>query len=128
MKQKTRGNGSAVIIKGMLHLLLVWFLSALSLIIAAYLLPSVEIESFSTALIAAALIGILNATLGWLLKLAVFPLTWLLPGLVYLVVNAIMIYLVSRFMRGFVVRTFGSAFLCALVVAVVNILLRSVVY
>jgi putative membrane protein len=110
----------------MLHLLLVWFLSALSLIIAAYLLPSVEIESFSTALIAAALIGILNATLGWLLKLAVFPLTWLLPGLVYLVVDAIMIYLVSRFLRGFVVRTFGSAFLCALIVTLVNIVLWSV--
>jgi putative membrane protein len=127
LKKYVEKSGIAVVIKGMLHLLLVWFLSALALIIAAYLLPSVEIENFGTAMIAAALIGILNATLGWLLRLAVFPLTWLLPGLVYLVVNAIMIYLVSRFVRGFIVRSFGSAFLCALVVAVVNILLRSVV-
>ena len=106
-----------------MHLLLVWLLSALSLIIAAYLLPSVEIESFGTAMIAAALIGLLNATLGFLLRLIVFPLTWLLPGLVYLVCDAIMIYIVSRILRGFAVRNFTAAFLCALVVAVVNILL-----
>ena len=106
-----------------MHLLLVWILSALSLLIAAYVLPSVEIESFGTAMIAAALIGLLNVTLGFLLRLIVFPLTWLLPGLVYLVCDAIMIYIVSRILRGFAVRNFTAAFLCALVVAVVNILL-----
>lgn len=106
-----------------MHLLLVWLLSAVSLLIAAYVLPSVEIESFGTAMIAAALIGLLNATLGFLLRLIVFPLTWLLPGLVYLVCDAIMIYIVSRILRGFAVRNFTAAFLCALVVAVVNILL-----
>ncbi len=106
-----------------MHLLLVWLLSALSLLIAAYVLPSVEIESFGTAMIAAALIGLLNATLGFLLRLIVFPLTWLLPGLVYLICDAIMIYIVARMLRGFAVRNFTAAFLCALVVAVVNILL-----
>ena len=106
-----------------MHLLLVWLLSALALIVAAYILPSVEIESFGTAMIAAALIGLLNATLGFLLRLAVFPLTWFIPGLVYLLCDAVMIYIVSRFLRGFAVRNFMAAFLCALVVAVVNILL-----
>ena len=106
-----------------MHLLLVWLLSALSLILAAYLLPSVEIESFGTAMIAAALIGLLNATLGFLLRLIVFPLTWLVPGLVYLVCDAVMIYIVSRFLRGFAVKNFTAAFLCALIVALVNILL-----
>ena len=109
-----------------MHLLLVWLLSAVALVIAAYVLPSVEIESFGTAMIAAALIGLLNATLGFLLRLIVFPLTWLIPGLVYLVCDAVMIYIVSRFLRGFAVRNFLAAFLCALVVAVVNILLGSV--
>jgi putative membrane protein len=110
-----------------MHLLLIWLLSALSLVIAAYLLPSVEIESFGTAMIAAVLIGLLNATLGFLLRLVVFPLTWLVPGLVYLVCDAIMIYIVSRFLRGFAVRNFTAAFLCALIVALVNMLLGAVV-
>lgn len=108
-----------------MHLLLVWLLSAVALIVAAYILPSVEIESFGTAMIAAALIGLLNATLGFLLRLIVFPLTWLVPGLVYLLCDAVMIYIASRFLRGFVVRNFTAAFLCALVVAIVNILLGS---
>ncbi len=104
------------------HLLLVWLLSAVALVVAAYLLPSVQIDDFGTALVAALVIGILNATLGFLLRLVVFPLTWLVPGLVYLVCDAIMIYFASRLVRGFRVRSFGSAFLCALVVALVNIL------
>ncbi len=108
-----------------MHLLLVWILSAVALVVAAYILPSVEIESFGTAMIAAALIGLLNATLGFLLRLIVFPLTWLVPGLVYLVCDAIMIYIVSRLLRGFAVRNFTAAFLCALIVAVLNILLGS---
>ena len=110
-----------------MHLLLVWLLSAVALVVAAYVLPSVDIESFGTAMIAAALIGLLNATLGFLLRLAVFPLTWLVPGLVYLLCDAVMIYIVSRFLRGFAVRNFLAAFLCALVVAIVNILLGSLV-
>jgi putative membrane protein len=107
----------------LVHLLWIWLLSALSLVIAAYLLPSVEIDSFGTAMIAAAAIGFLNATLGFLLRLAVFPITWLLPGLVYLVCDAIMIWIVSRWLRGFSVRNFTAAFLCALLIAVVNLLL-----
>jgi len=44
---------------------------------------------------------------------------------VYLVCDAIMIYIVSRLLRGFAVRNFTAAFLCALIVAIVNILLGS---
>ena len=108
-----------------MHFLFILLLSAVSLMFAAWLLPSVEIESFGMALVAAALIGLLNGTLGWLLSLIVFPLTWLVPGLVYLLIDAVMIYITSRFLRGFIVRTFGSALLCALVVALVNIVLGS---
>lgn len=107
----------------MLHLLLVWLLSALALVIAAYLLPSVEIADIRTALIAALVIGLLNATLGWLLSLIVFPLTWLIPGLVYLLINALMIYLASRLIRGFRVNSFLSALLVAFIVAAVDLLL-----
>ena len=108
----------------MLHLLLVWLISALALVIAAYLLPSVEIANFRTALIAAFVIGLLNATLGWLLSLVAFPLTWLLPGLVYFLINSLMIYFASRLVRGFAVRSFVSAMLVALIVSLVDLVLR----
>lgn len=107
----------------MMHLLIVWLVSALALVVAAYLLPSVEIADFKTALIAALVIGLLDATLGFLLRLVVFPLTWLLPGLIYVLVNALMILLASRLIQGFRVKNYVSALLVALIVAVVNLLL-----
>ena len=107
----------------MIHLLIVWLVSALALILAAYLLPSVQVADFRSAMIAALMIGLLDATLGFLLRLVVFPLTWLLPGLIYLLVTALMILLASRLLSGFRVKNFLSAVLVALIVAVVNLLL-----
>ena len=107
----------------MIHLLLVWLVSAVALIVAAYLLPSVQIADFKTALLAALVIGLLDATLGFLLRLVVFPLTWLLPGLIYVLVNALMILLASRLVNGFRVKNYVSALLVAIIVAVVDLLL-----
>ncbi len=104
----------------MIHVLVVWLLSAVALVVAAYVLPGVEIDSFTTALVAALVIGLLNATIGFLLRLVVFPLTWLLPGLVYFIVDAVMIYVASRLVRGFRVKNFVNALLVALIVAVVG--------
>ncbi len=104
----------------MIHLLVVWLLSAVALVVAAYLLPGVEIDSFGTAMVAALVIGLLNATIGFLLRMVVFPLTWLLPGLVYFVVDAVMIFFASRLVSGFRVKNFVNALLVALVVAVVG--------
>ena len=104
----------------MIHLLVVWLLSAIALVVAAYLLPGVEVDSFQTALVAALVIGLLNATIGFLLRLVVFPLTWLVPGLIYLLVDALMIYFAGRLVRGFRVKDFLNALLAALIVAVVS--------
>lgn len=111
------------LLRCMIHLLIVWLVSALALVVAAYLLPSVEVADFRSAMIAALIIGLLDATLGALLRLVVFPLTWLLPGLIYLLVNALMILLASRLISGFRVKNYVSALLVAIVVAVVNLLL-----
>ena len=104
----------------MIHLLVVWLLSAVALVVAAYLLPGVEIDSFGTAMVAALVIGLLNATIGFLLRMVVFPLTWLVPGLVYFVVDAVMIFFASRLVSGFRVKNFVNALLVALIVAVVG--------
>ncbi len=104
----------------MIHLLVVWLLSAVALVIAAYLLPGVEIDSFGTAMVAALVIGLLNATIGFLLRMVVFPLTWLLPGLVYFIVDSLMIYFAGRLVSGFRVKNFVNAMLVALIVAIVG--------
>ena len=73
-------------------------------------------------LIAVLVIGLLNITLGWFLRFITWPLNWLTLGLIYLVVDAVIIYLASKLVSGFRIKSFFTAFLSALVLAVVHYL------
>ena len=75
----------------MTNLLVNWLLSAVSLIIVAYLIPGFEIRGFGTALVAAIVVALINATIGFILKVITFPITILTLGLFLLVINAIML-------------------------------------
>ncbi len=72
----------------MLRLLIEWLLNAVALVITAYVVPDFEVDGFGPALIAALVVGLLNVTLGWLLSILTFPLVWLLPRLMMLVIDA----------------------------------------
>jgi len=76
------------------------------------------------ALIAAAVIGLVNATLGLILKIFTFPLTLLTLGLFWFVINALMLEVAAAFVHGFQVRNFEAAFLGAIVLSVVSSLLQ----
>ncbi len=104
-----------------------WLLNALGLVIVAHIVPGFQVSSFGTALIAAIVIGLVNATLGVLLFVVTLPLTVLTFGFFLLILNAILIWIASSFVPGFHVTSFGAAFLGALVLAVVNAVLRSLV-
>jgi putative membrane protein len=108
----------------MFRLLANWLLSALALLIVSRLVSGFQIDSFGTALIAALVFGLLNATLGLLLKLVTLPLTILTVGIFLLVVNAIVLELASSFVPGFHIRNFGAAFWGALVLALIQMLFR----
>ena len=111
----------------MVHLIVNWILSALSLLIVAHLIPGFEVRSFGTALVAAIVIGLVNATIGLLLKIVTLPLTFLTLGIFWIVINALMLELASALVNGFVIRGFLPAFLGAIVLAIVNAVLRWVV-
>src|SRR3989304_7407848 len=81
----------------MMILLVNWFLSALSLIIVAHVVPGFEIKGFGTALIAAIVIGLVNATIGLILKIVTFPVTILTFGLFLFVINALMLRFATLF-------------------------------
>jgi putative membrane protein len=104
--------------------LLNWALSALALWIVARLVPGFHVNGPVAALVAALVIGFVNATLGVFLKIVTFPLVLLTLGLFWLVINAAMIELASAIVRGFHVDTFGSAFVGAIVLALVNMFFR----
>jgi putative membrane protein len=106
----------------MLHLLLRWFLDAIALLIVAWLVPGFKVASLPSALIAVIVIGLLNVTLGFLLKLITLPLGILTLGLFFLVINALILKLASGVVPGFYVNTFGAAFIGAVVLALLHML------
>ena len=107
--------------------LLRWVLSALSLLVVGRLIPGFQIQGFGTALLAAMVLGFLNATLGAVLAVLTFPLTLLTFGLFDFVVMAFIIWIVTAVVPGFHVTGFLPAFFGAIVLAIVSTLLRHLV-
>lgn len=108
----------------MLRLLLHWLLSALALLITSSLVSGFEVSGLGSALIAALVIGLLNATVGLVLKIITFPISILTLGLFLLVINAIMILVASAVVPGFKVRGMGAAFVGAIILALLGMLFR----
>src|ERR1035438_2957274 len=92
-----------------MRLLLHWILSAAALWIVAHFVPGIYVSGPKAALIAALVIGLINATLGLILKILTFPLTILTLGLFWFVINALMLELAANFVNGFQVRGFIPA-------------------
>jgi putative membrane protein len=110
-----------------MRMLLQWVLTALAIWIVSKLIPGFEVTGPVAALIAAVVIGFVNATLGLFLKIVTFPLTMLTLGLFWLVINALMIELASAIVPGFHVRGFAAAFWGAIVLSLVNMALKWIV-
>ena len=110
----------------MLNLLLGWLASAISLLVVAYFVPGFHVDTFVTALIAAIVIGFINGTLGFLVKLVTFPLRLLTLGLLSLVINAVMLWIATYFVMGFRIDTFVTALIGSVCLSIVNWALRLV--
>jgi len=107
-----------------MRLLLNWILSALAVWIVSRIVPGFVVTGVLAALIAALVIGLVNATLGFFVKIITFPLTVLTLGLFWLVINAVMLELASTLVPGFHVQTFAAAFWGAIVLSLVNMVLK----
>ncbi len=107
-----------------MRLLLNWVLSALAVWIVAHVVPGISVSGPMAALIAALAIGLINATVGLLIKIVTFPLTILTLGLFWFVINALMLELAAALVPGFAVRGFFAAFVGAIVLSLVSSLLH----
>src|SRR5262245_60925529 len=105
----------------MLNLLADWLLSAMALIVVALIVPGFEVTSFTSALVAAIVVGLVNAPLGVILKVLTFPLTIVTLGIFWFVINALMLKLAAGIVPGFTIRGFLPAFLGAVVLSLINI-------
>jgi putative membrane protein len=111
-----------------MRMLLHWILSGLAVWIVAQVVPGFHVSGPVAALIAALVIGFVNATIGLLLKILTFPLTLVTLGLFWLVINALMLELASALLApNFQVRGFLAAFVGAILLSLVNMLLKGLV-
>ncbi|MEO8142583.1 MAG: phage holin family protein [Betaproteobacteria bacterium] len=89
-----------------MKLLLVWLINAIALMAVAYLLPGIAVASFLTALVAALVLGLVNAVIRPVLILLTLPVTLLTLGLFIFAINGLMFWLVGSFIAGFTVAGF----------------------
>lgn len=102
-----------------MRLLLLWVLNAVALLAVTYLLPSIQVSGFGTALLAALVLGFINTLVRPVLALLTLPITMLTLGIFYLVLNGLLFWLASAFIPGFQVNGFASAFVGAILYGVI---------
>lgn len=103
-----------------MSILINWIVSAFAILIAAYLLPGVHVTSFAAALVAAVVLGIINAFLKPILLILTLPINILTLGLFTFVINAFVIILAANLVPGFSVDSFWWALIFSIVLSIIN--------
>jgi putative membrane protein len=110
-----------------LRLALVWLINTIALIAVAYLMPSISVASFNAALVAALVLGLVNAVVRPVLVLLTLPVTILTLGLFIFVLNGLLFWAVAEWLEGFTVAGFWSGVLGAILFSIVSWLLSALV-
>ncbi len=97
-----------------------WLITTIAILIATELVSGVKVEGFATALVAAAILGVLNALVRPVLILLTLPLTIVTLGVFILVINALLFQLAGAIIPGLVVDSFWSALWASLIVSIVS--------
>ncbi len=108
-----------------MKLLAQWLLSAAALLFVAHVYSGVQVTSFSSALIAALVIGLLNLVVRPVLVVLTLPVTLVTLGLFLFVINALMFWAAAWMLEGFGVRSFGAALLGSLIYSLIGALIDS---
>lgn len=109
-----------------MNLIIRWLVNALALVGIAYYLPGIGVSGFYAAFITALVLGLLNAIIKPIIVFFTLPINILTLGLFTLVINTLLFWFAGTVVKGFVVSGFWPAFWGALVMAVVNWLLSSI--
>ncbi len=99
-----------------------WIISALALVLTAYIIEGVVLAGFLSALVVVLVLGILNSLIRPILLLLTLPLNILTLGLFTFVINALMLYITASIVKGFEVDGFFSALFAVIVLSVISAL------
>ena len=106
------------------HWLIHWLFSGVALLIVSWILPGIEVDGIGAALLAALVIGLVSATVGLILKIILLPFIILTLGIVYLLINGLMLKLASEFVPGFRVNGCLPAVLGSILLTIVDYILE----
>lgn len=95
-------------------------LMGLAVFLGAKIVPGVQVDGYGSAIIAALLIALANATIGFILRIFTFPINFLTLGLMSFIITVLMILLVDYLMAGFNTTGFWAAALLAIVIALIK--------
>lgn len=103
-----------------MSILINWLVSGLAILVTAYLLPGVHVLSFTSALVAAVVLGVINAFIKPILIILTLPINILTLGLFTFVINALVIILTANLVPGFKVDGFWWALAFSIVLSLIN--------
>ena len=112
----------------MTGILVSWILSALAIILTANFVPGFQVVNFTTALIVAFVLGIINAFVKPILMILTLPINMMTFGLFTFVINAVLILLAARLVNGFTVEGFLPALLAAVILWLVNTVIHFAIF
>ncbi len=108
-----------------MKLIIKWLLSAMALLAVAHFYPGVQVQSFTAALIAAFVIGLLNTFVRPILVFLTFPVTIVTLGLFLFVINAAMFWAASKLLEGFQVNGFVAALVGSLLYSLAGMVIEA---
>ena len=103
-----------------MRLLLTWLINALALLALKYILPSITVDSFVTALIVALVLGLINTLIRPLFVILTLPVTILTLGLFLFVINGLLFWAVGSFVPGFHVAGFWAGVFGAIIYSIIS--------
>jgi putative membrane protein len=109
----------------MIKLVAKWLLSAAALLFVAHVYSGVEVRTFTSALVAAFLIGLLNTVLRPILVILTLPVTVVTLGLFLFIINALMFWAAGEVLDGFHVRDFVAALIGSLIYSALGVVIES---
>lgn len=109
-----------------MNLLIKLLITTVLIVVIAHFFPGISVDNFSTALVVAVVLGLLNVFIKPLLVLLTIPVTILTLGLFLLVINAVIIMLGDYFVSGFHVNGFWTAFIFSIILSVLQSILNKI--
>jgi putative membrane protein len=110
-----------------LRLIITWLLNAVALLVLPYVISSIHVASFGSALVAALVLGFINTLIRPILVLLTLPVTLLTLGLFIFVINGLLFWFVGSFISGFSVGGFWSGVFGAIVYSIISWILSSLI-